>query len=103
MTHNTFKCTPKARRKSHSLRTWSSGGVHAQSVNTAIMLASVWFLLQVRCGTDKGRHKVLPKGFSTGGTGKALGPQSSDTDLVTSSRGGRLRVLVGRIEDTTPR
>ena len=39
MTHKTLRCTPKAKRKSHSFRTWSSGGVHAQSVNTATKVA----------------------------------------------------------------
>ena len=36
MTQRTFRCTPNARRKSQSWSTWSSGGVHAQSVMTAV-------------------------------------------------------------------
>jgi hypothetical protein len=35
MTHRTLRCTPKARRKSQSRSTWSSGGVQAQSVRIA--------------------------------------------------------------------
>jgi hypothetical protein len=35
MTQRTLRCTPKARRKSQSWRTWSSGGVQAQRVRTA--------------------------------------------------------------------
>ena len=36
ITHSTFRCTPKARRKSQSWRTWSRGGVQAHRVSTAV-------------------------------------------------------------------
>ena len=35
MKHSTARCTPYAKKKSHSLRTSSKGGVHAHSVSTA--------------------------------------------------------------------
>jgi len=35
MKHSTARCTPNANKKSQSLRTSSSGGVHAHSVSTA--------------------------------------------------------------------
>ena len=71
--------------------------MHAQSVNTAVTLASVWLSSGACRGTDKGRRKVLPRGFLTGGIGKVLGPQSLDTYLAASNRDERPRVLVGRI------
>ena len=41
MTHKTLRCTPNARRKSQSCRTWSRGGVQAQSVSTAVLTTLV--------------------------------------------------------------
>ena len=38
MTQRTLRCTPNASRKSHSSNTWSSGGVHAHRVRTAVLI-----------------------------------------------------------------
>lgn len=46
MTQRTLRWTPKARRKSHSWRTWSKGGVHAHRVRTAVFVKQRWEIHQ---------------------------------------------------------
>jgi hypothetical protein len=82
MTQSTFKWTPNARRKSHSCRTCSKGGVQAHSVSMASRIISDYgHDERISSNSYMGRHTAPPKGSSPGDVRIVRGQGFSDTDL----------------------
>jgi hypothetical protein len=84
MTHSTLRWTPKARRKSHSWRTSSSGGVQAHRVRIAVKWGwSGWSVHKCIMYSEiayTGTRRVRRRGSSSAGSYTFLDRLSSGSD-----------------------